>query len=98
MERTEEPMIDQKYYDMVARFKAIPNDRKHAIERMKMIIFKFEPWYWSHKDQLTRDERNYLMDNIYRCESREDIEKTPHPEKEWWVAVDIPIDENYIPF
>lgn len=98
MERTEEPMIDQKYIDMVERFKAIPNDRKHAIERMKMIMFKFEPWYWSNKDQLTRDERNYLMDNIHRCESREDIEKTPHPEKEWWVVVETEKDDSFIPF
>jgi hypothetical protein len=85
MEQTEEKLIDQKYIDMVERFKAIPNDRKHTVERLKMILFKFEPWYWKHKDELTRDERHYLNDNIHRCESAEDIDKTPHPQKEWWV-------------
>lgn len=89
MEQTEERLIDQKYIDMVERFKAIPKDRKHTAERVKIILFKFEPWYWLHKDELTRDERHYLNDNIHRCESKEDIDKTPHPQKEWWVHMAI---------
>ena len=85
MENREEKLIDQKYIDMVERFKAIPNDRKHTVERVKMIMFKFDPWYREHKEELTRDERHYLNDNIHRIESAEDIDKTPHPQKEWWV-------------
>lgn len=71
----EEPMIDQKYYDMVERFKMMPvNNMSQHIKRMKLIMFQYEPWYWSHKDLLTKDERNYLNDNITRLESEEEID------------------------
>jgi len=85
MEREEKPMIDQKYIDMVERFKQIPNNRvtSNTVKRMKMIN-QFRIWYFIHKDELTRDERNYLQDNIYMYESEDEVESSPHPDKEWW--------------
>jgi len=71
----EEPMIDQKYYDMVERFKMIPANNLHqCVERMKLVMFQYEPWYKTHKDQLTRDERHLLNENITRLESEEEID------------------------
>ena len=67
-EREEPKIIGQKYVDMVARFNEIPNDRKHSIQRLKLILFKFEPWYWAHKDELTKDEREYLQSNISKVD------------------------------
>ena len=90
-------MIGQKYIDMVERFKAIPNDRKHTVERLKMLIYNYEPWYRTHKEDLTRAERHYLNDNILRCESAEDIDKTPHPQKEWWVNTESDDDSELSP-
>ena len=74
MER-EEPMIDQKYIDMVERFKQIPANNLHqCVERMKLVMFQYEPWYWSHKYLLTGNERHYLNDHITRLESEEEID------------------------
>ena len=66
--------IDQKYIDMVERYKAIPNDRKHSIEKLKMILFKFEPWYCVNRDKLTKEEREYLQENISRVDKEEETE------------------------
>lgn len=78
------PNINPKYIDMVARFKAIPNDRKHSIQRLKMILFKFEPWYKDHRDKLTKDEREYLQTNIYRVDKEDEVEESACEEKDPW--------------
>lgn len=83
MEKTT-PNINPKYIDMVERFKAIPNDRKHSIQRLKMILFKFEPWYKDHRDKLTKDEREYLQTNIYRVGKEDELEESPSEEKDPW--------------
>ena len=62
MER-QAPIIDQKYIDMVTRFQAMPKDRKHCIERYKMIM-KYKVWFRDHVEQLTKAERAYLQKNI----------------------------------
>jgi hypothetical protein len=81
--------IDKKYIDMmVEKFKAIPKDRKHTAERIKMILFEFKPWYISNRDKLTKEEREYLQANISRIDKddkEEEEEKRHHPDiKEWW--------------
>ena len=78
------PNINPKYIDMVARFKAIPDDRKHSIQRLKLIVFKFEPWYKDHRDKLTKDEREYLQTNIYRVDKEDELEESPCEEKDPW--------------
>ena len=82
MEKEQSKNIDQKYIDMVTRFQAIPKDRKHCVERLKLILFKFEPWYREHRDKLTKDEREYLQTNIYRVDKDED--ETPPKEIDPW--------------
>lgn len=85
MEQNEQQkkQIDQKYIDMVERFKAIPNDRKHSVQRLKMIIFKFEPWYRKHRDELTKEEREYLQSNIYRVDKEDEYEEQKPPKDPW---------------
>lgn len=83
MEKTESKIInpdyiDPKYIDMVARFKAIPEDRKHCVERLKLIMFKYEPWYKSHVEQLTKAEREYLQSNIAKVRTYlDEVEEKP---------------------
>lgn len=78
--------IDKKYIDMVARFQSIPNNRKHTAERIKKILFEFDPWYIQHRDELTAEEREYLQNNIHRVDKDDEVEeKKHHPDiKEWW--------------
>lgn len=84
MERDEKnKQIDQKYIDMVARFNAIPNDRKHSVERIKKIIFGFEPWYRKHCNELTKEEREYLQSNIYRVDKEDEYEEQKPPKDPW---------------
>lgn len=86
MEDTALKNIDKKYIDMVDRFRAIPNDRRHTAERIKMILFRFDPWYKEHRDELSAEEREYLQSNIHRVEDKGEIEKEkPKSDiKEWW--------------
>ena len=46
--------IAPKYLALVERFKAEP---KKSVERLKMLI-AFDPWFRSHADSLTEDEKN----------------------------------------
>lgn len=88
MENTALKNIDKKYINMmVEKFKAIPKDRKHTAERIKMILFEFKPWYISNRENLTKEERKYLQSNISRIDKddEEEEEKRHHPDiKEWW--------------
>lgn len=76
--------IDPKYIDMVARFQAIPNDKKHFIKRFKLMYLKFEPWFRRNRDQLTEDEREYLQANIWRVEAEDEAVNENSDIKEWW--------------
>ena len=78
MEKTE-TNINPKFIDMVARFKAIPKDRKHCAQRLKIMLFKFEPWYRKHRDKLTKYEREYLQANIYRVDKEDEETKEIDP-------------------
>lgn len=53
--------IAPKYLALVERFKAEP---KKSVERIKMLI-AFDPWFRSHADSLTEDEKEYLQENIH---------------------------------
>ena len=83
MEKKQSKNIDEKYIEMVKRFKAIPNDRKHSVERIKKIIFQFKPWYRRHRDELTKDEREYLQSNIYRVEKESEYEEEETQKDPW---------------
>lgn len=74
MERAE-VKIDQKYIDMAERFKAMQKDRKHSIQRFKMIM-KYEVWYKDHVEKLTKAEREYLQKNIIPVSTYLDEEET----------------------
>lgn len=69
---------------MVARFNAIPNDRKHSIQRLKLMLFKFDPWYQAHRDELTKDEREYLQTNIHRVDKEDEEEEKPSEDLYPW--------------
>ena len=84
MEQEHTKNIDQKYIDMVARFQAIPNDKKHFIKRFKLVYLKFEPWFWKNRDQLTEEERDYLQANIYRVKQEDEAVNENSDIKEWW--------------
>lgn len=62
--------IDQRYIDMVERFKGLPNIRKNNVARLKMII-KFCNWYRQNEEKLTNDEKEYLQSNIYEVKDTE---------------------------
>ena len=84
MEQTESTNINPQYIDMVARFKAIPNNRKHCVQRLKMMLFKFEPWFRRHREELTKDEREYLQANIYRVDKEDKVDESSCEEIDPW--------------
>lgn len=84
MEQERTKNIDPKYIDMVARFQAIPNDKKHFIKRFKLMYLKFEPWFRKNRDRLTEDEREYLQANIYRVKQEDEAVNEDSGTKEWW--------------
>lgn len=80
MEEAESNNINPQYIELVKRFKAVPHDRAHRVERIKMLL-AFRHWYSTHKDQLTVDEREYLQGNIARVDK--ETEEAPK-EKDTW--------------
>ena len=72
--------IDSRYVELVKRFKAVPHDRAHRVERIKMLL-AFRHWYSMHRDQLTEDEREFLQANIVRVDR--ETEEAP-TEKDHW--------------
>ena len=84
MEQERTKNIDQKYIDMVARFQAIPNDKKHFIKRFKLMYLKVEPWFIKNRDRLTKDEQEYLQANIYRIKQEDESVNENSDIKEWW--------------
>lgn len=72
MERDENKQIDQKYIDLVERFKKEPIKRN--VKRIKMLL-DFICWYRIHRDILNEDEREFLQANIYRIDKNDLIEE-----------------------
>ena len=85
MEKAASNNINPQYIDLVSRFQAVPKDRirKHQIERLKMIL-AFMPWYRTHRDELTKAEREYLQSNITRVDEDDELEDTPTKDIDPW--------------
>lgn len=72
--------IDSRYVELVKRFKTVPHDRAHSVERIKMLL-AFRHWYSTHRDQLTVDEREFLQANIARVDK--ETEEAPKEKDPW---------------
>ena len=66
---TQTKNIATKYMALVERYKAVP---WKSIKRVKMMM-DFICWYRNHHDELTDDEKEYLLSNITKV----DIDNTP---------------------
>lgn len=67
MEGMSEKAIDPKYLALVERFEAAP---KKGVQRIRMLL-AFDPWFRSHADSLTDDEKEYLQTKIHRVDLNE---------------------------
>ncbi len=61
MQTDQAKAIASKYLALVERFNATP---QKSVERIKMLL-AFDPWFRSHAESLTEDEKEYLKSNIH---------------------------------